>query len=151
MSGAEPAGTLEAVWIKRAHRGPMDPATQARLVENHGLEGNVRQGRHRQVTIIEAEQWSRLMTETGGSLDPSTRRANLMVRGIQLAESRNRTLRVGAARIRILGETKPCERMEEALPGLKDAMFPEWRGGAFGQVVQEGEIALGDPVDWVED
>jgi MOSC domain-containing protein YiiM len=151
MTNAEPAGILEAVWIKRFHRGPTDPTDRARLIKSHGLEGNVRQGRHRQVTIIEAEEWSRLMQEIGGSLDPSSRRANLMVRGLPLKESRNRTLQIGAARIRILGETKPCERMEQACPGLRDAMHPEWRGGAFGEVLEPGEIALGDEVSWVAD
>ena len=101
-------------------------------------------------TFAVAVPWL-VVRASGGSLDPSERRANLMVRGIPLAESRNRTLRIGEARIRILGETKPCERMEQALPGLKEAMYPEWRGGAFGEVVAEGEIALGDPVRWEAD
>lgn len=142
------AGRLAAIWRKRFHRGPMDPASHVVLVPGKGLDGSAHQGKKRQVTIIEREEWERLMAETGGALDPSARRANLMVEGIRLADSRSRVLRVGTARVRILGETKPCERMEEALPGLRAAMYPNWAGGAFGEVLDEGLIAVGDPVVW---
>jgi MOSC domain-containing protein YiiM len=143
-------GKLEAIWIKRARRSVMDPTSHAQLKANRGLVGNADQGGKRQVTIIEQEVWNRLMAETGGVLDPSARRANLMVSGIPLAESRKRILQIGPVRIRIYGETKPCERMEEAQPGLRAAMYPYWSGGAYGEVLDDGEIAVGDVVRWVE-
>lgn len=74
-------GKLLAIWVKRAHRGPMDPAEEATLVAGQGIVGNADQGRRRQVTIIEAEIWASLMATTGGNLGPSRRRANLMVQG----------------------------------------------------------------------
>lgn len=143
-------GRLEAIWIKRARRGPMDPRTSAALIAGRGLEGNADQGGRRQVTLIEREVWQRHMALLGGSLDPSARRANLMVSGVPLAESRGRILSVGGCRIRIYGETKPCERMEEALAGLRAAMYPDWGGGAFGEVLDDGVIQIGDAVDWID-
>jgi MOSC domain-containing protein YiiM len=142
------AGRLEAIWIKRAHRGPMDPVSAGKLVAGRGLVGNADQGRRRQVTLIALEAWERLMQDLGGSISPAARRANLMVSGIHLAESLNRVMRVGACRIRLGGETRPCERMDEAWPGLRSAMGRNWSGGVFGQVLDDGEIAVGDEVQW---
>ena len=141
-------GKLEAIWIKRAHRGLMDPTTSATLIEGKGVQGNVDRSSRRQVTIIEREVWHALMNETNASAPPSTRRANLMISGISLADSRKRVLRIGDARLEIAGETKPCERMEEAVPGLRAAMYPNWRGGAFAKVVSGGEIRVGDRVEF---
>ncbi len=143
-------GRLEAIWIKRARLGPMDPVERATLVAERGLVGNANQGGRRQVTIIARETWERLMDELGASVDPSARRANLMVSGLDLEESRERVLRIGGCRIRIRGETRPCERMDEALAGLRDAMRPRWGGGAFGVVLDDGQIRVGDEATWEE-
>jgi MOSC domain-containing protein YiiM len=143
-------GRLEAIWIKSFRRGPMRPVTAATLVEDRGITNNADQNGRRQVTIIARETWERLMQETGGDVDPAARRANLMVSGVMLDESRGRVLRIGDCRIEIRGETRPCERMDEALPGLRAAMRPAWGGGAFGVILDSGEIRVGDPVQWVE-
>ncbi|HEY2378445.1 MAG TPA: MOSC domain-containing protein [Gemmatimonadaceae bacterium] len=141
-------GRLEAIWLKRAHRGPMDPVTTADLVEGQGVAGSVDRSRRRQVTILAREAWSACMAELNAWLDPSTRRANLLVSGIELARTRDRILRIGDARLLIGGEVTPCERMEEALAGLQATMRPDWRGGAFAQVLSGGTVHVGDVVEW---
>lgn len=141
-------GRLEAIWIKRVRRGVMDAAERGTLVAGRGLVGNANQGGRRQVTILERERWDGFMRALGGSLRTSARRANLVVAGVPLAHTRGRVLRVGACRLRILGETKPCERMNEALRGLSALMYPDWGGGAFAEVLGDGEIAVGDAVRW---
>jgi MOSC domain-containing protein YiiM len=141
-------GRLEAIWIKRVHRGAMDSVDEARLEEGRGLAGNVDRSRRRQVTLIEREVWEELMSGLDAHVDPSVRRANLMVSGVALAGTRGHILRIGNARLVIDGETTPCERMDEALPGLQGAMRRPWSGGVFAQVMTGGTIRIGDPIEW---
>ena len=142
------SGRLERIWLKRAHRGPMDPVDSATLVEGKGVEDSANFGSHRQVTLIALERWLDIMAELEAEVDPSARRADLMVSGVDLERSRGRLLTVGDCVIRIGGEVRPCERMDEAFQGLRDALAPLWGGGAWGEVLRGGPIAVGDPVSW---
>jgi MOSC domain-containing protein YiiM len=129
----------------------MDPVSEARLVAGRGIVGNANQGGKRQVTIIAREAWEDATRELGEELPPTLRRANLMVSGIELANTRRRVLRIGNVRVRVYGETTPCSLMEAAHAGLRAALRPAWRGGVFGEVLDDGEIAVGDRVAWEED
>jgi MOSC domain-containing protein YiiM len=126
----------------------MDPVDAATLVRGRGIAGSADQGGRRQVTLLEREIWEGVMSELGASLSPVARRANLLLSGVALSRSTGRILCLGRCRVRILGETKPCERMEEALPGLQAALYREWRGGVFGEVLEGGEVLRGDPAEW---
>ena len=141
-------GRLERMWIKRFHRGPMDAVERATLRAGRGLVGNADQGGRRQVTIIAHRRWDGVNQTMADDIDPAVRRANLLVDGIDLDHTRNRTLRVGSCRLLIRGETRPCEHMEAARPGLRGALDPPWAGGAFAEVLDDGEIAVGDVVRW---
>jgi MOSC domain-containing protein YiiM len=115
-----------------------------------GLVGNANQGGRRQVTLIDTGRWAALEKTMGIEMDPMVRRANLLVSGVALAESCGRVLRAGEVRLKIRGETRPCERMDEAHEGLRAAMEHGWGGGVFAEVVDGGAIAVGDPVEWDE-
>ena len=91
------SGRLERIWLKRAHRGPMDPVDAATLIEGQGVQGSANFGSHRQVTIIALERWLEMMAELGADVDPSARRADLMVSGVDLERSRGRLVKVGTA------------------------------------------------------
>jgi MOSC domain-containing protein YiiM len=141
---------LLRIWIKRFHRGPMDAVTRATLVAGRGIAGNANQGGSRQVTVLAQPRWDEVVAALGLDADPALRRANLLVSELHLAQSRGRILRIGGCRVRLLGETRPCAAMDEALPGLQAALDANWGGGAYGEVLDDGEIVTGEQVTWEE-
>ena len=120
----------------------MDPVERAMLVAKRGIVGNADQGGRRQVTIIDLERWHELMERVGATLETSARDS------LDLFDARGKTLRVGPTRLHVLGETRPCERMEQAFPGLQAAMRERWGGGAFAEVIEGGDVSVGDEVEW---
>lgn len=145
-----PQGRLERIWIKRMRLGPMDPKDSARALVGRGLEGNADQGGKRQITVISVEAWAEAEAELGRCVAPEARRANLLVRGVDLGQTRDKVLRIGDLRLEIRGETRPCRRMDEAAEGLKQALSPDWRAGVYGQVLADADISVGDAVFWEE-
>ena len=138
---------LTQIWIKRMHKGPMDPAPKATVVAGKGLVGNANQGGKRQVTIVSNKKWEAVTAPLGATPDARMRRANLLVSDVDFTDARGKILHIGTVRIRIYGETRPCEQMEAVAPGLQHAMSVPWGGGAFGEVLDDGEIAVGDSVE----
>lgn len=129
----------------------MDPRGTATLIAGKGLEGNANQGGRRQVILLSEEAWNDATAELGMPLDPSARRGNLLLSGVDLEKTRGRTLRIGAARLRIWMECTPCYQMDQAVLGLQEFLRPHWRGGACAEVLEGGEILVGDEVEWEEE
>jgi MOSC domain-containing protein YiiM len=151
VSGETMSGRLEQIWLKRARRGVMDPVDEATLVAGKGVQDSANFGSYRQVTIISLERWLDMMAQLGADVDPSARRAELLVSGVDLEGSRGRLLEIGSCVLRVGGETKPCERMDEAYMGLRDVMTAQWGGGAWAEVLRGGAIRVADPVLWQRD
>jgi MOSC domain-containing protein YiiM len=144
-------GEIVKLWIKRARGGPMDSVANADLVAGRGIVGNANQGGRRHVTIVDERGWSDAQRDVGVDVDPSARRANVLVRGLDLENSRGKLLRLGSALIRLYGETRPCELMDEMQPGLRAALRPHWRAGAYGEILESGTIRVGDRAEWAEE
>jgi MOSC domain-containing protein YiiM len=139
------SGRVEALWLKPEKYGPMRPVDRLDVVERTGIKDNADWGGRRQITIIEKERWAAMMDALDGAdVDPSARRANVMVSGCDLNDSRNHILQLGDVRVEIVGETRPCERMDQAHQGLRRAMAEPWNGGAYGVILDGGAIRVGD-------
>ncbi len=100
------------------------------------------------MTLISAAAWRAVERELAAVVDPALRRANLLVRGVELDGSRGRVLKVGGCRLLIHGELRPCRLMEESHRGLQAALAHDGRGGVYGEVLAGGELAVGDEVAW---
>jgi len=140
---------LARIWLKPVKGEPLQEVENASVRSDHGLVGNAERGGRRQVTVLSAEDWEAANAQAGSELDPSARRANILVTGLgNLVESTGQVLKVGGARIQVTGETRPCSLMDAAHQGLLAAMEVSWRGGVHGIVLNDADLAVGDEVSW---
>lgn len=130
---------------------------EARITCEHGLEDDLRgtvktpSGKEnlRQVTLLSRQQWQAVCAELALELSWLTRRANLLYEGDQLfgPEYVGMRLKIGPSLLlEVTGETTACERMDQAHPGLREALTPYWRGGISCKVLEPGHIALKDEI-----
>lgn len=139
-------GSLLKIYL-RPVRGELREVSHAEAGAGNGLEGDHAKGPKRQVTLLSREAWEAACAQISQTLDPGVRRANLLVEGLELAKTTGKILTIGDVQIRLTGETKPCPQMEEAVPGLQEALVPDWRGGVFGEVLNDGTLTVGDAVE----
>ena len=128
----------------------MEETDAATLTEAAGLEGDHKGARFpdRQVTVLSVESWRLAAAEAGEpALAWLARRANLLVEGVLLPRAAGGVVRVGEVTLEVTGQTVPCRRMDEALPGLRKALHPDWRGGVTCRVREGGLIRLHDQVE----
>ena len=138
-------GKVLGVARRERTRGPMEQLQSAAVTVQAGVEGDLRGAlKDRQVTVLAHESWQAACNDLGSELPWTTRRANVLVEGLTLAEQTGKTIRIGDVTLLITGETDPCVRMEEQAAGLRDALAPEWRGGVTCRVTAGGSIAVGD-------
>jgi MOSC domain-containing protein YiiM len=136
---------VSAIAIKPGHRAPMAEVPEV-VVTEEGLSGSAWATSVRRVTLLFAEQWEEVQRELGAELPWHIRRANVLVSGLHPRDVLKKRVRLGEIELRIHGETKPCGRMDEAHPGLRGALKPDYRGGVYGTVLKPGRIAIGDTV-----
>jgi MOSC domain-containing protein YiiM len=145
------SGRIAGIARHGRPKGPMESIDHAEVSLDGGIAGDFRGARkpgglgRRQVTLMEAGDWDRAMTEVGRTIPWFERRANLLVEGLDLPQTAGVRLAIGAdVVLEITRETDPCERMEVLAPGLRAALTPDWRGGACTRVLAGGRIAVGD-------
>ena len=142
-------GQLIGIARKAKRRAPMEELEHAQISAKGGIEGDHGpRPEKRVITLLSREAWQTALAEIAAPAETSwtVRRANLCVEGIDLPQAGGVRLRVGQVLLETTYETDPCGRMDEQLPGLRKALEPDWRGGVRARVLEEGEVALGDPV-----
>ncbi len=117
--------------------------SEALLDEQCGLVGDCcGKSKKRQITLLSLNDWQAACVSLGIKLPWQARRANLLIDQLPLYQSTGARIQLGEAVLEITGETDPCERMEEAHPGLLQALQPRWRGGVTCKILQGGIIRL---------
>ena len=139
--------TLQGIAVRGASRAPMREVQEASVTVTDGIVEDYRGAGRRQITFIDAGQWRQVVEELGVDLPWHTRRANLLVDGLDLPSTVGNRLRIGDCLFEIHGETEPCERMDELQAGLRSELTPEMRGGVWGRVIESGQLRVGQAVE----
>ena len=133
--------TVAGLQVCPGTRQPMKPLDAVLAVENLGLEGDrhAKPDSHRQVLLVEAETLEKLGLRVGEVKE------NITTRGIALMSLPAGTqLHIGEAVLQVTAECKPCERMEELRPGLRQVLAGQ--RGVLARVAQGGTLRVGDPI-----
>jgi len=147
------SGKLIGIARKAKLRAPLEEIDVARVSVELGIEGDKRGAmKKRQVSILAKEDWDAALAELGPDVELpwTTRRANLFVEGIDLPQTPGTQMRIGGVLFEVARETDPCEMMDAAHPGLKQALTPDWRGGILCRVLEPGDLQVGDSVELAE-
>lgn len=143
-------GTVEGIWVAPSAGEPAQGRPDVHVVPGRGLEGD----RHvsgrgtfasgpsgSALTLIESE----VCESFAPPLSPDQHRRNLVTRGIDLNRLVGHEFMIGAVRCRGMRLCEPCTVMQRyaGRPVLGALVH---RGGLRADILQDGIIALGDPV-----
>ncbi len=150
-------GHIEWMHLVDVAGGEPRAVESARLLAGLGLEGDrgVIAARaagaatvepQAQLTLIAAEAIEAAAEHLGHPLPPGITRRNLTVRGVDLDAGVGRRLRIGDAVVRGIEPCDPCGYLQRVsgIPGITRALVD--RGGLRCEVLEGGELRVGDPV-----
>lgn len=149
-------GTVAYIYVADRARKPMQSLDSVRAISGRGLEGdryfdaqgtffkNERSRPDREITLIEQEALEALARDYSVELGPEESRRNIVTAGISLNHLVGREFMVGAARLHGIRLCEPCGHLER-MTGRKLKGLVH-RGGMRAQIVDSGEIKVGDPV-----
>ncbi len=150
MTGSTPGamgdGVLLAISTRPTDGDPMTLQETANVVAGRGIDTENRKTGTREITLICDWAWKRTCEQLDTELPWTTRRANLLTKGIDLPTTIGKTIAIGDVRIKVHDESRPCGLMDEQHAGLRDALKPESRGGVCGEVLVSGVIRVDDSV-----
>jgi MOSC domain-containing protein YiiM len=153
-------GRIESIHVATREGEPMRAAWEIRLRAGIGIEGDryaaglghfsSTPGTGRALTLIEAEVLELLRDSLGISLQPGETRRNLTTRGIALNALVGRRFRIGAVLCEGMRLCEPCAYLEGVVGRpLLDPLSQ--RGGLRADILEDGEIRVGDELRPIED
>ncbi len=152
-------GRVEAIHVAPEAGAPMEPRDRVRTHAGRGLDGDryttgtghwsaIRRSGDG-LTIVAAEAIDAVNAEHGLGLAPGDTRRNVTVRGVDLDALIGREFAIGAVRVRGVRRCEPCQYLEGLLD--KPVLVPlVHRGGLRVEILTDGEIAVGDPIEPID-
>jgi MOSC domain-containing protein YiiM len=143
-------GRVDAIYLAPERAAPTAPVERARAIAGCGLEGDRKffadgAARGRALTLIAQEALEAMAVETGITLAPGASRRQVHTRGIDLNALVGKRFRVGEVECRGVELCEPCAHLESLTqPGVIKGLVH--RGGLNADLLSDGEIAVGAPV-----
>jgi MOSC domain-containing protein YiiM len=150
------AGRVEAIRISRSAGAPLETVWRVAAHAGGGLEGDRyhvgtgefsdKPGSGRGLTLVAAEVIDQVNKENPGlDLTAAETRRNVTTRGISLDSLVGREFRVGRVRCMGVRLAEPCSYLQGLL-GKPVLTLLVHRGGLRADILEDGEIAVGDEV-----
>jgi MOSC domain-containing protein YiiM len=136
-------GRVESIHLISEKEGPPEPVDRVRVRAGGGLEGDHHIG---DVTLIEAEALEAVAGEQGIELGAGESRRQIMTRGIALNDLVGERFRVGDVELVGVELCEPCTHLESLTQAGVLRAFVH-RAGINADVLSDGEIAPGDPIE----
>jgi len=152
-------GRVELIHLAESEGEPMQATNRIRVLAGIGLENDryasgrghfsKTPGTGRALTLIEAEVLEHLRDSLGIALQPGEVRRNLTTRGVALNALVGHRFRIGSLLCEGVRLCEPCKYLEELIgKPLVDPLLH--RGGLRADVLEDGEIRIGDEVRRVD-
>ena len=154
-----PEPKVVAVYICAEPGGPMVSVSSAEAISGAGLVGdryfsgeNGSSKPHqpdRELTLIEEEAIEAVNRDLKLPLTAAECRRNVVTAGVPLNHLVGKVFRVGAVKARGVELCEPCSHLQKLTrPGVLKALLH--RGGLRAEILESGELKVGDPVEFVE-
>jgi len=141
-------GKIVAISISERRGIQKTNVESARLVENHGIEGDAHAGDwHRQLSLLAVESIAKMRAK-GADVHPGNFAENITTEGIDVPNLRvGDRLTLGEAEVEITQIGKECHAHCEIFRQVGDCVMP--REGVFARVLKCGVLRIGDKVEVV--
>ena len=146
-------GSVVSISIAPTESEPMRLVDEVRAVAGRGLEGDryckpdgeVWEDPGKEITLIGVEAIDAMSTESGIDLEYKDARRNIITRDVPLNDLIDKEFAVGDVRVKGIRLNEPCQH----LAGLTDQKVLKGlvhRGGLRAQILNDGQIRVGDTV-----
>ncbi|GBD90004.1 MOSC domain protein [bacterium BMS3Abin04] len=143
----EKVGRIVAVSISKKKGIPKSNVSSAKLIENHGIEGDIHAGKwHRQVSFLALESIDKMRAKGLPGLRPGAFAENITTEFLTLPEIEIGTrIKIGSnAELEITQIGKECHDKCAIFVKVGDCVMP--REGIFAKVIKSGNIKINDEI-----